>query len=70
MDEPLKHGEQLQIELKTPFLADSVDLQGEVLECKEKISNLIYEVRVQFKDLSLRAQEVLAKVEQYAQKED
>ena len=66
---PLAAGEQLGIELKTPFLAEGVYLQGEVLECREKISELIYEIRLQFKDLSDSAKEILAKVEQYARKE-
>ena len=68
--EPLPVGEQLGIELKTPFLADSAYLQGEVLECREKIPQLIYEVRLQFKNLSAAAKEILVKVEQYAQKEN
>jgi hypothetical protein len=63
---PLPLGEQVAVELKTPFLAEGVYLQGEVLECKEKIPQLIYEVRLQFKDLSTQAKEVLVKVEQYA----
>ena len=63
---PLNVGEQLTVELKTPFLSDGLHLEGEVLECKEKISQLIYEVRVQFKDPSTFAKEVLAKIEQYA----
>jgi hypothetical protein len=65
---PLKSGEQLGIELKTPFLAETVYLQGEVLECREKIAQLIYEVRLKFKDPSTQAKEILAKVEQYAHK--
>ena len=67
--EVLPVGEQLGIELKTPFLADSVYLEGQVLECREKISKLIYEVRLQFKDISVQAKEILVKVEQYAHKE-
>ena len=67
---PLKVGEALGIELTTPYLAESVYLQGDVLECREKISQLIYEVRLQFKDPSTQAKEVLAKVEQYAHKEE
>ena len=69
VSEPVQTQELLGIELKTPFLADNLYVQGYVLECREKISGLIYEVRVQFKDLPLQAKEVLAKIEQYAQKE-
>ncbi|MEI7998331.1 MAG: PilZ domain-containing protein [Candidatus Omnitrophota bacterium] len=66
---PLPVGERLVVELKTPFLADSVYLQGEVLECREKISELIYEIRLELKDTSTQAKDILAKVEQYALKE-
>ncbi len=66
---PLIVGDQYGIELKTPFLAEGVYLQGEVLECREKIIGLIYEIRLKFKDLSTSAKEVLNKVEQYAHKE-
>ena len=62
----LGKGNELNVELKTPFLNDKVDLEGIVLECREKIANLIYEVRVEFKDLSDQAGDVLAKIEQYA----
>ena len=62
----LAKGNELNVELKTPFLNDKVDLEGIVLECREKIANLIYEVRVEFKDLSGQAADVLAKIEQYA----
>src|SRR5437870_5496104 len=63
---PLAVGELLGIELRTPFLAESVYLQGVVLECREKISKLIYEIRLQFKDPSTQAKDILLKVEQYA----
>ena len=69
VSETLKDQELLTIELKTPFLPENLHLQGQVLECREKISGLIYEVRVKFKDLSVQAQEGLVKIEQYAQKE-
>jgi c-di-GMP-binding flagellar brake protein YcgR len=65
----IQEGEQLGADLTTPFLAESVYLQGEVLECREKIPQLIYEVRLEFKDISTQAKEVLLKIEEYAQKE-
>ncbi len=70
VSEPHKVQEIIVVELKTPFLPENLYLQGEVLECREKISDLIYEIRVQFKDLPLQAKEGLAKIEQYAQKEN
>ena len=66
VNSPLQVGDQLVIELKTPFLAESVNLQGEILACREKIVGLIYEVRLEFKELSVQAKEVLVKIEQYA----
>ncbi len=63
---PFEVGSELVIELKTPFLNDHVVLEGAVLDSREKIQGLLYEVRVQFHDLSPEAQEVLAKIEQYA----
>ncbi len=69
VSELIEPGQVLGIELRTPFLADHVYLEGQVLECKEKISDLIYEVRIKFSDLPAATQEVLAKIEQYAHKE-
>ena len=36
------------IDLKTPFIADSICFEGVVLECREKIPEMIYEIRLQF----------------------
>ena len=62
----LAKGCQLRVELKTPFLNDKIDLEGVVLETREKIPNLIYEVRLEFQNISDQAGQVLAKIEQYA----
>jgi hypothetical protein len=56
---------QLVIELRTP-LSEKVDLQGLVLECREKVPNLIWEIRVKFETLSAEAKDVLEKIERYA----
>jgi hypothetical protein len=69
VDNPIAEGSEIGIELKTPFLAESIYLQGTVLECREKISKLIYEIRLQFKDNSTQAKDVLNRIELYAQKE-
>ena len=66
---PINKGDILTVELKTPFLSEGLQMNGEVLECRDKIPGLIYEVRLQFKDLSSFAKEVLAKIEHYARKE-
>ncbi|MBF0490662.1 MAG: PilZ domain-containing protein [Candidatus Omnitrophica bacterium] len=67
---PLKVGEQMGIDLRTPFLSEGIYLQGEVLECREKIAGLIYEIRLQFKEPSTLAREILVKIEQYSVKEE
>jgi hypothetical protein len=64
-------GSELMIELKTPFLSDKVDLEGAVLESRDKIPGLVYAVRVQFQNISPQAEDILAKIEQYsAQQQD
>lgn len=60
----------LIIELRTPFLSDKIVLEGFVIDSREKIANLIYEVRVQFQNLSPQAVEILAKIERYAPQEE
>ena len=59
-------GTVLGISLKTPFLVDSITIEGVVLETKEKISHMIYEIRLQFNNLSGHAHDVLDKIERYS----
>ena len=63
---PFDKGSDLVIEMKTPFLDDHVTLQGTVLESRQKVQGLLYEVRIQFHDLAPQAEEILAKIEQYS----
>ncbi len=63
-------GSELAIELQTPFLSDKVHLEGAVLQSIDKIPNLIYEIRVQFNQLSEQAKEVLTKIERYSGEDD
>lgn len=68
---PLKQGVTILIDLKTPFLADPTRLEGVVLECREKVPELIYEVRVQFQKISDQALIALEKIDSYSRlKED
>jgi PilZ domain len=62
---PLKHGLNVIIDLKTPFIADPIRLEGVVLECKEKVADMIYEVRVQFQGIADDVLSVLDKIESY-----
>jgi hypothetical protein len=59
----------LSIELRTPFISDVVYLEGKVLESKEKISNLIFEIRLEFHELSQESLNILDKIERYNIKE-
>jgi hypothetical protein len=66
----LNAGAEVVIELKTPFLSDNIHLIGTVLESKEKIRGLIYAVRLEFKNPSEPALEILTKIEQYASQQE
>ena len=54
------------INLKTPFISDSINVEGVVLECKEKIADMIYEVRLQFQEVPQQVLTVLEKIETYS----
>lgn len=58
----------LLIEMRTPFTTGSVHLEGVVLESRERIKNLIYDVRLQFQNLQPQAAEILEKIEQHSTK--
>ena len=62
---PLKQGIIVTIDLKTPFIADSIRLEGLVLESREKIPEMIYEIRVQFQQIPEQVLTVLDKIESY-----
>ncbi len=62
---PLKQGVVVMIDLKTPFIADSIRLDGVVLECREKIPEMIYEIRLQFQETPAQVLTVLEKIESY-----
>jgi hypothetical protein len=62
---PLKQGAVVTIDLKTPFISGSISLEGHVLECKEKVPEMIYEIRLQFKDIPQQVMAVLEKIECY-----
>jgi len=70
-DHLLNKGIVLVIGLKTPFIADPIHVDGVVLECREKVAGMIYEVRVQFQEVSDDVLDVLDKIETYGKtKED
>jgi hypothetical protein len=60
-----KEGAELSVELRTPYIADTIYLEGHVLECREKVKGLIYHNRFQFHDITPLAENVLEKIEKY-----
>jgi hypothetical protein len=62
---PIKKGVFVTIDLKAPIIGDPIHLEGIVLECKEKISEMIYEIRLQFQKIPLQVLTVLEKIESY-----
>ncbi len=62
---PLKQGVVVMIDLKAPFIADPIRLEGVVLECREKIPELIYEIRLQFQETQEQVLTLLEKIESY-----
>ena len=67
--ESFNPGTHLRLQLKTPYLADPLELEGLVLGSREKIFKMIFEIRLTFKNVSTQAQEVLLRIEQYTQKQ-
>lgn len=55
-------GTKMDIELKTPYIADTVYIEGTVLESHEKIRGIIYETRLVFDKLNSQATLVINKI--------
>ncbi len=62
---PLKQGLVVTVDLKAPFIADPIRLEGVVLECREKIPEMIFEIRLQFQEVPQQVLTVLEKIESY-----
>lgn len=61
----LAPGTDLAIELRTPYVADTIYLEGHVLNSHEKVKGLVYENRLKFYAIAPEAQIVLDKIEKY-----
>ena len=61
-DQKFARGIQLGIQVKTPYLADMINIEGTVLEPHEKVPGMIYETRLSFDALSAEAEFVLKKI--------
>ena len=63
---PLKQGDILIVDLKAPFISDDIHLEGFVVDCREKVSGMIYEIRLQFQDVPEQVLAALDKIENYS----
>ena len=66
---PFELSMELIIEMRTPFTTGGIALEGIVLESRERIKGLIYDVRLRFQNLPPHADEILEKIEYYGMKE-
>ena len=57
-----KPGTKLTLEMKTPYLAGMVHLDGTVLDSQERLANILYETRLTFDPLTEQAEFVLKKI--------
>ncbi len=65
-----KQNDMLSLELRTPYISDTIYLEGIILDIQEKIKGMIYKNRLQFQNISPMAAAVLKKIEQYNLKGD
>ena len=60
-----KEGAELAIELRTPYIADTIYLEGRILDSTEKINGMIYRNRLKFSQITPLAETVIEKIEKY-----
>ena len=53
---------EFHLELKTPYVPQTVALDGKVLESREKVADILYETRIEFGDLGKEVKEVFKKI--------
>ena len=58
-------GTLLGVELKTPYISETTYLEGEILECSEKIKDMLYEIRLKFTVLNTQAEITLTQLMEY-----
>lgn len=58
-------GDDLAIELRTPYVADTIYLEGHILHSRETVKGLLYANRLRFHDVSPESADVLEKIEKY-----
>ncbi len=62
---PYARGTLLGIELKTPYLDDTIHVEGTVLESTEKVKKLIYEIHLRFDRIPPESKLILEKTVAY-----
>ena len=60
--EKYKSQTKMGIDLKTPYFAETVHVEGTVLDSKEKVRGMIFETRLAFDKLSEQAELILKKI--------
>ena len=59
---PIEANKKIKIDLKTPYLANKTFFDGIVLASHERVTNVLYEVRVQFEHLDPQNEYVVKKM--------
>lgn len=54
---------RLKILIKTPYLAETLSAVGIVVDCIEKVPNVIYEIHIRLESLNEKTQIILEKIE-------
>ncbi|MFA6379162.1 MAG: PilZ domain-containing protein [Candidatus Omnitrophota bacterium] len=60
---PLEIGTRLQTMIKTPYMGQAINIVTKVVNSKEKVPNVIYDIRVQIEQADPVAEEILQKIE-------
>ena len=69
-DQAFPKGTILKLEIKSPFFANITKMEGEVLQSHERVKDIIYETRLQFKNLCKEAEDVLLKSVEFFEKKE
>ncbi len=60
-----QEGADIAIELRTPYVADTIYLEGHILNSRETVKGLVYANRLKFHDITPESADVLEKIEKY-----
>ncbi len=58
-------GEVIAVELRAPYVVNTIFLEGKILSSREIVKGIVYANRLKFDNLSPEAADVLEKVEKY-----